>query len=52
MSGDWRKLHNEDLHNLYSLQGVIRMIKPRKIILDWHVAQIWEKSRACSLSVR
>jgi hypothetical protein len=25
--GDWRKLHNEELHNLYSLPSVIRMIK-------------------------
>jgi hypothetical protein len=24
--GGWRKLHNEELHNLYSLQSIIRMI--------------------------
>jgi hypothetical protein len=25
--GDWRKLHNEELHNLYPLPNIIRMIK-------------------------
>jgi hypothetical protein len=25
--GGWRKSHNEELHNLYSLMGIIRMIK-------------------------
>jgi hypothetical protein len=29
MTGDWRKLHNEQLHNLYSLPSIIRMIKSR-----------------------
>jgi hypothetical protein len=27
MTGGWRKLHNEELHNLYSSPSVIRMIK-------------------------
>jgi hypothetical protein len=27
--GGWRKLHNEELHNLYSSSGTIRMIKSR-----------------------
>jgi hypothetical protein len=34
VTGDWRKLHNEELHNLYSSQNVIKMMKytpyPRK----------------------
>jgi hypothetical protein len=25
--GDWRELHNEELHNLYSSPNIIRMIK-------------------------
>jgi hypothetical protein len=29
--GDWRKLHNEELHNLYSLPDIIRMIKSRRM---------------------
>jgi hypothetical protein len=29
VTGGWRKLHNEELHNLYSSPGIIRMIKER-----------------------
>jgi hypothetical protein len=32
VTGTWRKLHNEDLHSLYCLPNIIRMIKSRKII--------------------
>jgi hypothetical protein len=40
MTGDWRKLHNEELHNLYSSPGIIRMMK--SIRLEWggHVARM------------
>jgi hypothetical protein len=31
VTGGWRKLHNEELHNLYSSPSIIRMIKSRKI---------------------
>jgi hypothetical protein len=31
MTGGWRKLHNEELHNFYSLPDIIRMKKSRKI---------------------
>jgi hypothetical protein len=36
----WRKLHNEDLHNLYSSPSIIRMIKSRRIIWAGHVARM------------
>ncbi|PNF27037.1 hypothetical protein B7P43_G10400 [Cryptotermes secundus] len=29
--GDWRKLHNEELHNLYSSPDIIRMMKSRRM---------------------
>jgi hypothetical protein len=29
--GGWRKLHNEELHNLYSSPSIIRIIKSRRI---------------------
>jgi hypothetical protein len=29
--GDWRKLHNEELHNLYSSPNISRMIKSRRM---------------------
>jgi hypothetical protein len=28
---DWRKLHNEELHNLYSSPNIIRMMRSRRI---------------------
>jgi hypothetical protein len=31
VKGDWRTLHIEELHNLYSLPNIIRMIKSRRI---------------------
>jgi hypothetical protein len=31
VTGDWRKLHNEELHNLYSLPNIIRIIKSRRM---------------------
>jgi hypothetical protein len=38
VTGDWRKLQNEELHNLYSLPSIITMIKSRKMRLAGHVA--------------
>jgi hypothetical protein len=38
VTGDWRKLHNEELHNLYSSSNVIRMIKSRRMRWAGHVA--------------
>jgi hypothetical protein len=42
VTGDWRKLHNKELHNLYSSPNirVTRMIKSRRIRWAGHVAQI------------
>jgi hypothetical protein len=38
--GDWRKLHNEELRDLYSLSDIIRMIKSRRMRWTGHVAQM------------
>jgi hypothetical protein len=38
--GGWRKLHNEELHNLYSSPSVIRMIKSRRMRWAGHVARM------------
>jgi hypothetical protein len=42
VTGDWRKLHNEELHNLYSSPNIIRMIKSRRIRWAGHVARMGE----------
>jgi hypothetical protein len=31
VAGDWRRLHNEELHNLYASPNIIRMMKSRRI---------------------
>jgi hypothetical protein len=31
VTGDWRTLHNEELHNLYSSPSIIRVIKSRRM---------------------
>jgi hypothetical protein len=31
ITGGWRKLHNEELHNLYSSPSVIRMVKSKRM---------------------
>jgi hypothetical protein len=38
--GDWRKLRNEELHNLYSSANIIRMIKSRGMRWTGHVARL------------
>jgi hypothetical protein len=40
VTGDWRKLHNEGLHRLYSSPSIIRMIKSRTMRLAGHVARM------------
>jgi hypothetical protein len=39
----WRKLHNEELHNLYSSPSIIRIIKSRRIRRAGHIARIWRR---------
>jgi hypothetical protein len=43
VTGDWRKLHNEELHKLYSSLNIIRMIKSRRLRWAGHVARMREK---------
>jgi hypothetical protein len=41
--GKWRKLHNEELHDLYSSPSIIRIIKLRRMRWSGHVARMGEK---------
>jgi hypothetical protein len=43
VTGGWRKLHNEELHNLYSSPSIVRMIKLRRMRWAGHVARMGEK---------
>jgi hypothetical protein len=43
---DWRKLHNEELHKLYSSPEIIRMIKSRRMRWAGHVARMGETRNA------
>jgi hypothetical protein len=46
VSGGWRKLHNEELDNLYSSPDIIRIIKSRRVRWAGHVAGKEEKRNA------
>jgi hypothetical protein len=51
VTGDWRKLHNEELHNLYSSPNIIRMIKSRRIRWAGHAARMGETRNAYRILV-
>jgi hypothetical protein len=40
VGGDWRKLYNEELHNLYSSPTIIKMIKSRRMRWAGHAARM------------
>jgi hypothetical protein len=40
VTGEWRKLHNEELRDLYSSQSIIRIIKSRRMRWAGHVARM------------
>jgi hypothetical protein len=42
-TGEWRTLHNEELHILYSSQNIIRQIKSMRMRWAGHVARMGEK---------
>jgi hypothetical protein len=40
--GSWRKLHNDELHSLYSSLNIVRVIESKKIMGAGHVARMGE----------
>jgi hypothetical protein len=49
VTGEWRKLHNEELRDLYSLTSIIRIIESRRMRLAGHVARMGDKRNAYRL---
>jgi hypothetical protein len=40
---DWRKLHNEELNNLYSSPSIVRVVKSRRMRWAGHVSRLGEE---------
>jgi hypothetical protein len=40
VTGEWRKLHNEELSDLYSLPNIVRVVKTRRMRWAGHVAHM------------
>jgi hypothetical protein len=51
VTGGWRNLHNEELHNLYSSPSIIRMVKSRWMRWIVHVARMGPKRNAYRILV-
>jgi hypothetical protein len=51
VTGEWRKLHNEELHNLYSSPDIIRKVKSRRMRWVGHVARMGEKRKVYKVLV-
>jgi hypothetical protein len=51
VTGEWRKLHNEELHNLYSYPDIIRLIKSRRMRWAGHVARMGEERKVYKVLV-
>jgi hypothetical protein len=52
VTGEWRKLHDEELHNLYSSPDIIRQIKSRRIRWAGDVARMGKDRKVYMVLVK
>jgi len=51
VTGEWRRLHNEELNGLYSSSNIVRVIKSRRMRWAGHVARMGEEMVVCRVFV-
>jgi hypothetical protein len=51
VTGEWRKLHSEELHNLYTSPDIIRHVKSRRMRWARHVARMGEERKVYKVLV-
>jgi hypothetical protein len=51
VTGEWRKLHNEELHSLYSSPDIITQVKSRRMRWAGHVARMGGERKVCNVLV-
>jgi hypothetical protein len=51
VTGEWKKLHKEELQNLYSYPDIIRQVKSRRMRWAGHVARMREERKVYKVLV-
>jgi hypothetical protein len=51
VTGGWRKMHNEELHGLYSSPSIVTVIKATRMRWAGHVVHMWEVRGAYNILV-
>jgi hypothetical protein len=54
VTGEWRRLHDEELYAFYSSPNIFQVIKSRILVIRWagHVARIGDRTGACMVLLR